>query len=130
MNISGFESSFFTCEQRDDVSILTMNAEQLTEDENLELLDHDLITLIDTFQVRKLIMNLRSVRYMTSSAIGKLIATHRRLSRSEGRVFFTGLQKDVADILKTAHLFDYFNVADSNDLAAAELAIPPTDPAV
>lgn len=119
--MSGPQSSFFDVLQQDPC-VVRMKAEQLTEDENLEELDEDFMTLIDNLGVQKLVVNMGTVRYMTSAAIGKLIALHRRLGRQEGKLVLTNLQEAVNDILGTAHLLTYFTVADTVDDGVAALS--------
>ncbi|WP_437230786.1 STAS domain-containing protein [Planctomicrobium sp. SH661] len=116
------KSSFFEIQslEANDGTLLVMSKNRLTEDENLEQLDRDFMTLTDTFHVRRIILDLTSVTYMTSAAIGKLISLHRRLTRNEGRLVLCSLQPEVQSTLKTSHLLTYFRVADSSS-AASEL---------
>jgi anti-anti-sigma factor len=58
---------------------------------------------------------------MTSSAIGKLIALHRRVNRAEGRMILCELTPDVSATLDTSRLLGYFAVEP--DLAAALYAM-------
>jgi anti-anti-sigma factor len=118
---SGFDSTFFEVRQEPEAAILTMTREQLTEDENLEQFDEDLISLVDTYQVRRIVIDLASVGYLTSSAIGKLIALHRRLARQNGRLVLCSLHPEVEHILKTSHLLDYFSIAPTCEDAQARM---------
>jgi len=119
--MSGPQSSFFDVLQQDP-HVVCMKSEQLTEDENLEELDQDFIRLVDNQGVKNLVVDLGSVRYMTSAAIGKLIALHRRLGRLEGKLILANLQVAVHDILDTAHLLTYFTVTDTVDDGVAALS--------
>lgn len=99
-----------------------MRRKQLTEEENLEELDRDFVTLTDSFQMKKIVLDMTSVTFMTSAAIGKLISLHRRLARSDGRLVLCCLQPDVEGTLATSHLLNYFCVADSSQAASLQLA--------
>lgn len=117
-----FESSFFQLQQQPVGMVLAITRDQLTDEENLEQFDQELVSLVDNYQVRRIVLDMQAVRYMTSSAIGKLISLHRRLARNEGRLVICSLQPEVEQILDTSHLLGYFSVSPTRDAALAELA--------
>jgi len=102
-------------------AVLVITRRQLTEEENLEELDQDFTTLMDSLQMRQLVLDLSAVAFMTSAAIGKVISLHRRLARSQGRLVLCGLQPGVEETLSTSHLLTYFHVADSSQAATEQL---------
>jgi anti-sigma B factor antagonist len=119
---SGFHSSFFRIRHEQGITCLEMTRPRLTEEENLEQLDHDFNALADTYQVRQIVLDLGTVRYLTSAAIAKLISLHRRLVRNEGQLILCSLQPEVESILGTSHLLDYFTVAESPEAARAQFS--------
>lgn len=116
-----FQSSFFELQHDDDIAIVTLKREQLTDDENLEQLDQELSLVQGQDEGRKIVCDLSSVKYMSSSAIGKLITLHRKAIRTNGRVAICGLQDTVHDSLAASHLLGYFNVQP--DIATAVAAL-------
>lgn len=121
MTDNEFCSSFFDLQDEGDIAVVVMKCEQLTDDENLEQLDRELVQVLGDTPGRKIICDLSSVQYLTSSAIGKLISLHRKAIRTESRVVFCGLQPTVHDILATSHLLQYFSIAIDANSAIAEL---------
>lgn len=117
-----FASSFFTLSDAEGVMTLVLGKEHLTEDENLEQLDRDFTALVDTYQARKIILDMQSVCYLSSAGIGRLITFHRRLSRVDGRLVLCSLTEDAQFILDSSNLLTYFHVAPSRDEALAMLA--------
>ncbi|WP_175517017.1 STAS domain-containing protein [Planctomicrobium piriforme] len=105
------QSSFFEVQQHGDVALLVLTPDRMTEEENLEQLDRDWVALTDTYQIRHIVLDLSAVQYMTSAAIAKLIALHRRLVRNEGQLVLCSLQPEVTGTLATSHLLSYFKVA-------------------
>ena len=93
--------------------VLQLTRPQLTEEDNLEQFDQDVTQLIDLHGVRKLVINLERLTYLTSHAIGKFIAFHRRLQRVDGSLVFCSAGDEVRQIFETAHLWTYFNIAPS-----------------
>lgn len=118
---SQFRSSFFRLQDEQGVAVLNITRPRLTDEENLEQLEQELSALVDTFQVRQIVLDLNDVHYMTSAAIGKLIALHRRLARGGGQLVLCSLQPDVSAVFEASHLIDYFKVSSSPSAALAQL---------
>ncbi|ADG68034.1 Sulfate transporter/antisigma-factor antagonist STAS [Planctopirus limnophila DSM 3776] len=106
-----FQASFFDLQPNGDVLVATISRKLLTEDENLEQMSQELLSLIDTFNCRKLVVSLERVTFVTSAALGKLITLHRRLHRKDGRMVLAAANGGVADVLKLSRLQDYFLMA-------------------
>lgn len=114
-------SSFFNLAREGDIYIISVDRDRLTDEDNLEQFSQDINQLIEKHEIRSLIVQLNQVRYMTSSAIGKLISLHRRVNRAEGRMILCELTPDVSATLDTSRLLSYFAVEP--DLAAALYAM-------
>ncbi len=112
-----FQSTFFTVEQCGTVAVVTVNRVQLTDEDNLEQFGQDFHLLIEKLESSKLILKLGVVRYMTSSAIGKLITLHRRVNRSGGALVLCELTRDVQATLEAAKLLTYFTCCQDMDSA-------------
>jgi len=122
MTENEFHSSFFKLHEVDDVAVVTMTRDQLSDDDNLEQLDQELMQILGVESGRKLVCDLSSVKYLTSSAIGKLISLHRKSTRTDSQVVLCNLQPTVQDILSKSHLLQYFTVADNSDAAILKLS--------
>ena len=117
MSPEDFHPTYITVKTDDDVSTVGFTITDLTDEENIELLGHELFTLVDQISCRKMILNMDKVRYMTSSVLGKLISLHRKLHRNEGRLIICNIGQALDQILSASRLNQYFRLAD--DLGAA-----------
>lgn len=97
--------------------IVTINRDQLTEDDNIEQFGQDFNLLIEKHEVTKIVLLMNRVMCMSSSFIGKLISIHRKLNRSGGMLVLAELTPDVANTLETSQLLTYFH--SSPNLAGA-----------
>ncbi len=116
-----FHPDFFDLRDEGDVAVVTLNKEQLTDDENLEQMDQELNQVLGISSGRKMVCDLSTVSYLTSSAIGKLISLHRKSIRTQSRFILCGLQPTVREILATSHLLQYFSISPDATSAVAEL---------
>lgn len=120
MSDQDFDPGYFDLERDGDVVVATFLATRLTEEDNVEQIGHELSALVDKLQHRRVVLNLESVQYATSSVIGKWIMLHRKLDREGGKLVVCGLQPGLADILSTSKLLNYFNVSTDSNQARAQ----------
>lgn len=113
MSEQDFDPSYFDLERDGGIAVATFLASQLTEEDNVEQIGHELIALVDKLQHRRVVLNLATVRYATSAVIGKWIMLKRKLDREGGKLVVCGLQPGLADILSTSKLLTYFEVTDN-----------------
>lgn len=117
-----FKSEFFRLSEEDGVTVVSLTQPRLTEEANLERLDQEFHVLADTFHIRRIVVDLAKVAYLTSAAIGKLITLHRRLARNQGQLVLCSLQPEVSSILAASHLLDYFKVAQTPEAAVGQFS--------
>ena len=123
MLLSEFKPAYFELSEEGEVVIGRFHVPRLTEDQNVEQLGQDLFALVEQFDKRKVIISLRSVEYLTSSVLGKLITLHRK----QGRLILTDLQTEVKEVLRLSRLIDYFTTAETvaNALHQLQSDVPP-----
>ncbi|MEW4489412.1 STAS domain-containing protein [Thalassoglobus sp. JC818] len=114
-------SNFFDWKQDGKIHVVTLRVDMLTDEENLEQFDQELSSIVETSTPCHMVCDLSSVRYMSSSAIGKFISLHRKMMRTNGQLILCGLQSAVKDILATSHLLKYFHVTDDTSQAIKKL---------
>lgn len=117
-----FQSSFFALSEDQGAVVARLSRPQLTEQDNLEQFEQELTTLVETYGVRKLILNLERLNYVTSHAIGKFISLHKRMQRAEGTLVMCSAGDEVRQILENTHLWTYFNMANTTADAGILLA--------
>jgi anti-sigma B factor antagonist len=117
MTLNQFKPDYLELETQGDAVIARFNRARLSEDDNIEQLGQELLSLVDQYHCRRLVVSLELVEFITSAAIGKLITLHRRLHRKDGRLVICHAEGAVADVLKTSRLNDYFTIASDTPQA-------------
>ena len=79
-----------------------------------------LMRLIEQTKPKKLILNLRDVPYMDSSAIAVLVESLQKLRKDKGSVYLTDLQPRVKGLLEIARLETIFVVCADEAAALAK----------
>lgn len=117
MSLKEFKPSYFQISEQDDVVVGKFSVPHLTDDQNIEMLGHELFALVEQFECRKIVLSLKTVQYLTSSVIGKLITLHRKIHRNQGQLVLCDLQPEVLRILSLSRLLDYFKTTESLEQA-------------
>ena len=104
-----------------DVVVAAFKLDRITEEDNIEQLGHELFSIVDQQDCRKLVIDLQNIEYVTSSVIGKLISLHRKLHRQKGQLILCSLSAKLEDVLRTSRLIDYFQTAPTVDEGIARL---------
>lgn len=113
--------SFFTLIAEGDLAVATYHRTALSDEDNIEQMGHELFSLVEQQQFRRIILNVSMVQYMTSAAIGKWITLHRKLNRNDGCLVLCEIQPSIREILEASRLMTYFNTADSVESAREQL---------
>lgn len=121
MTLTEFHPTYFRVEPRNGCVVLTFVVTKLSEEDNLEQLSHDMLALVDQYQVRRLVVNLAEVEYLTSAVLGKLITLHRRLHRKDGRLAVCGAKDTVEDVFRATRLDEYFAMTPDVTTAVTQL---------
>lgn len=114
-----FESHYFTFQVVGGVVVARCLQNNLSDEENIDPVGQELLTLVDKYECRRIVLDLSDVEYMTSAMVGKMIRVHRQMHRDNGKLVLCALHPTVYEILHTSKLLTYFNVAGSVPEAVA-----------
>jgi anti-sigma B factor antagonist len=121
MSLNQFHAAYVAVEDRGDAVVARFTRPQLSEEENLEQMGQELLSLVEQYHCRQLVVSLELVEFITSAALGKLITLHRRMHRKDGKLVLCGAHGTVADVLRTSRLHDYFTLAPDTQQALSLL---------
>ena len=87
----------------EDATVVKVAVEELGE-ANLQAFAEELSAVIDGLAHRPLHLDLGRVRYLTSTALGKLIALHKRVRERGGRLTLVNLTPLVYEVFEVTQL--------------------------
>ena len=73
----------------------------------------DVLTSMIDEGIREIIIDFSEMVFIGSSGIGKLLLAYKRLDDLGGKLFITGLNKDIKDLFVTFRLNEFFHIVDS-----------------
>lgn len=62
---------------------------------------------------REIIIDFSEMVFIGSSGIGKLLLAYKRLDDLNGKLYITGLNKDIKDLFVTFRLNEFFHIVDN-----------------
>jgi anti-sigma B factor antagonist len=122
MTLSQFKSAYLSIEENGPVVVARFLRPQLSEEENIEQMGQELVSLVEQYQCRLMVLSLELVDFITSAALGKIIMLHRRLHRKDGKLVVCAAHGTVAEVLESSRLNEYFVMAPDTKGALALFA--------
>ena len=114
--------SDFKCrdlQNKDDITVVKLRDDKVTDAERIATLGEELMTLSQPDGGR-VVINMGNVRFLSSSAINKLIVLERRLSSGGGDLKLSNLRPEVEEVFNITQLHSVFDIrADENDAIGA-----------
>lgn len=109
---SDFQPAFLAIETHGPAIVARLTRSQISDEDNIEQMAQELVTLIDHYQCQRLALSMDLVEFITSAVLGKLIMIHRKLHRREGRLVMCDVRGNVAEVMKSSRLNEYFTIVD------------------
>jgi anti-anti-sigma factor len=109
-------------EDKGDVSVVRFKTPRLRNDETTEEIFRQIAALVDTMGRRNLVLDLGSVEYAASLAVGKLVLLNHKAQAAQGRLALCRLTPAVTEVLEVTHLKDRFNLFASEQEAIGSFA--------
>jgi anti-sigma B factor antagonist len=82
-------------------------------EDNVQRIDRQMANLIEDREGQHLILDLDAVEYLTSTALGKLVALHRRLRQQGGRLSVVNVRAAVWELFHVTRLDRILEVLQS-----------------
>ncbi len=98
-----------------DVTVVRLLERRIFDGEELRLLSEELATLVNEEGRNRLLINLAAVEYMSSSAIGALIAMGTKVKSRQGVVKMCGLQPDIQTMFTITQMDQLFDIRSTEE---------------
>ena len=95
-----------------DVTIVRFQESSILDTLLIQRISDELNHLVDAKYKRKLLLDFTDVKFLSSSALGVLVALKKKSDAIKGEVVLCGLRKDLRKIFKITSLKKLFKFAD------------------
>ncbi|MCD4824084.1 MAG: STAS domain-containing protein [Phycisphaerae bacterium] len=112
-------SIVITTEQ--DVTVAALRVGSILDGKIIEDIGKSLYELVDEKAVRKLVVDFRTVSFLSSSMIGVLVSLHKKAVEIDGEVILCGLKPNLKKVFEITGLHKLLNFADDEKEALRQI---------
>ena len=123
----GPEPRVLDVESLGQVTLARVICRRLWDEEETQALGHQLSHLLEQGGCRQLVVSLARAEAVSSAALGRLIALHKRAVALGGRLALCHLNPHLREGLDVARLSDFFHIYGDEQEAALSFGTPPQD---
>lgn len=102
---------------QDEVSVVQLVDDKVMDAERIAILGDELLSLAARKTGGKVLINMHNVRFLSSSAINKLIVLERRLSGIGGDLKLSNLSPEVEEVFNITQLRSVFDICPDEQQA-------------
>jgi len=99
------------------VTVASLRKSSILDGAAVENVGKDLYALIDAQARRKVVLDLRTVQFLSSTMLGVLVNAHKKAQAIKGRFIICGLREKLLEVFKITKLDKVLEFADSEEEA-------------
>lgn len=105
----------------DNVTVVRFKDRKILDELIIQDLYYELVSLVGE-QPKNLLLNFTNVEFLSSAALGKLIALHKKVERVGGVLKLTNIRPEIFDVFRITRLNEKFQILDEQEDALADFA--------
>jgi len=100
-----------------DVTVVNFVDRRILDEQNIQVIGEQLFSLVDEVGRRKILLNFGNVEFLSSAALGKLIALHKKLQAVGGRLILCNIDPEIYEVFEITRLDRFFNIQKEEQTA-------------
>ena len=100
-----------------DVTVINFVDRKILDEQNIQIIGEQLFSLVDEVGRRKILLNFGNVEFLSSAALGKLIALHKKLQAVGGRLILCNIDPEIYEVFEITRLDKFFNIQKEEQAA-------------
>jgi anti-sigma B factor antagonist len=85
-----------------DVLVVNFVDRKILDEQNIQIIGEQLFGLVD--QNQKILLNFSNVEYLSSAALGKLIALNKKVKAADGRLILCSIDPNIYEVFELTRL--------------------------
>ena len=98
-----------------DVTVVRFRDQKILDDLNIQEMGQEFVRLVEAEDCKKLLLNFDGVRFLSSSALGKLITLHKKVKASSGELKMCHIRPEIYEVFKITRLNRLFDIKDDEN---------------
>ncbi len=109
-----------TLEEVGDVTVVRFLGNRIIDNLHIQELGQELFQLVETEGCKKLLLDFKSVDFLGSAALGKLITLDKKVKQHKGVLKLSSIQQEILEVFRITKLDRLFDIReDEADALAA-----------
>jgi len=104
-------------EDAGDVTVVNFVDKKILEEQSIQTIGDQLFELVDGEGRKKLVLNFSNVEYLSSAALGKIIALNNRVKKAGGKLALCKIKPDIKDVFVITKLDKIIKIVDDEQTA-------------
>ncbi|HKI35045.1 MAG TPA: STAS domain-containing protein [Gemmataceae bacterium] len=100
-----------------DVTVVNFVDRRILDEQNIQVIGEQLFSLVDEVGRRKILLNFGNVEFLSSAALGKLIALHKKLQAVGGRLILCNIDDEIYEVFEITRLDKFFHIQKEEQAA-------------
>ncbi len=107
--------------RQNDVAVVSFATSRILDQSNVQQLGEELDSLVDEHKLEKIVINFRSVTYMSSAVMGKLVSLLKKVQAAGGKLALCAIEDSIYEIFEIMRFDRMFNIYKTEDEAVIAL---------
>ncbi|MDP7035439.1 MAG: STAS domain-containing protein [Planctomycetota bacterium] len=104
-------------EKSGEICVAYIQDSAILDENNIKALAEELMTLAESRNKVKILINFEKVEYLSSAVLGKLIALHKKVAEMKGSLKLCGIRDTILEVFRVTKLDKFFDIYDSQQKA-------------
>jgi len=91
-----------------DVTVVTLNDEEILEEQQIKEIEEELMTIIDDAKCENMLLNFENVEFMTSAFLGFLVKIYKRIRERGGTLELCNINRNISKVFEITQLNKIF----------------------
>ena len=91
-----------------DIAVVNFVDKKILDEQNIQMIGDDLFRLVDELGRRKVLLNFSNVEFMSSAALGKLIALRKKVQEAGGKLVLCRIRPEIYEVFVITRLDKMF----------------------
>src|SRR6202795_1105492 len=100
-----------------DVTEVNFTDRKILDEQNIQIIGEQLLSLVDEVGRRKLLLNFGNVEYLSSAALAKLITLNKKLQQAGGKLILCNIDPQIYEVFEITKLDKFFKIMKEEQAA-------------
>ena len=115
--MSGQPRKRLEVEELGDIAVVNFLDKKIMDEQNIQLIGEQLFALVDNDKKKKIVLDFSNVDYLSSAALGKIIALNNKVKKEGGKLVLCKIKEDIKEVFTITRLDKLIKIVDDQQAA-------------